>query len=660
MATTYYTDIQKLYVAYFNRPADVAGLAYWETVVEANKGSTASVSAAFAASAEYKTAYAGQTNEQIVNTVYLNLFSHAADAPGQAYWANLLNNNKITIDSVVTQIAGGALTTDLTAYNNKVLAASAFTAALDLPAEQAGYANPIANPSAKAFLSGITSDASLQAALAPATLNASVAAVVAAGTPFTLSNALAALQSANDAKAAFLDVALDGKADGASTTDALIATNLTGKIAALDLLVTGDYAGSSAGVRAAMLADQTTANASVLATHQAAVATDNANIAKVAGLSAAINAEAATKAGVTAANAVSLSANADLAAKLASFNTLTASSAVMDASGNGTVAGLIVLDSSNHLVLATGVTETSKAGITALLNSSIAHETADANNAAAVNAELATSAQLNYIDQSAAEITDLAVIKALATDITFAAGAQPTLADMSTETSILAAKAVSADAAVTAAGGGVTQAQTDAAAAAHAALNNFNAKVAIYNTDAVVNPLAAQLTTDSGLVTADNNAIKALATAVTNLNTAISISAQDAAVTGSVTAATQAFTDHNLSIPVNAAGSLIASAGSDIYVAGTTAASISLFGLQGSDSLYIGTKYTLNAGDFTKAGTGNDTVLEAFLVQNGADVQIVLETKAFSSNSTDPEIVITLTGTTVDHVHLANGIITVS
>lgn len=655
MATTYYTDIQKLYVAYFNRPADVAGLAYWETVVEANKGSTALVSAAFAASAEYKANYAGQTNEQIVNTVYTNLFSHAADAPGQAYWANLLNNKQITIDNVVSQIAAGALTTDLTAYNNKVTAAAAFTAALDLPAEQAGYANPLAIPAARTFLSGVTDNASLAAAIAPATLNASVAAVVAAGTPFTLTNALANLQTANDAKAAFLDVAIDGKVGGTISTETDISANVTAKVAALDALVAGDYTNSTSNVKSALLADQMSANATLLATDQATVAADNAAIAKIAGLSAAMNAEASTKAGVTAANTALVSAATDLAVKLSAYNIV--NGATVTVAANGTVAGVITLDSSNHLVLATGVTEATKPGVTALLAASIANESAEVTVTAATSAEAAALAQFNYLDQSALEVTDLAGLKTMiGTDITIAAGAQPTLADITTETSILTNRATTADA--IAAAPGATPAQVTAAATAHTTLNNFTSAVATYMTDAAVNPNAAKLTADSALVTADNATVKSLATAVADLNTANAIATQLASVNGSVAAATKVFADHSLSIPVNAAGTLVASAGSDIYVAGTTDATIALFGLQGNDSLYIGSKYAFGGTDITK---GNDSVLEVFFVANatgGTDVK--LETKVFGSNSSDAEITITLTGVSVDHVHLANGIITVS
>jgi hypothetical protein len=179
MATTYYADIQKLYVAYFNRPADVAGLQYWETVVENAKGSTAAVSAAFAASAEYKAAYAGLNSFQVVNAVYNNLFGHDADVAGLTFWANNLTAGKFTIDQAVTAIAAGAQGTDLATYNNRVAAAQAFTGALDTTQEIVGYNGTAANAAAVSFLNTVgATDASLQAAIAPAALNASVANVV--------------------------------------------------------------------------------------------------------------------------------------------------------------------------------------------------------------------------------------------------------------------------------------------------------------------------------------------------------------------------------------------------------------------------------------------------------------------------------------------------
>lgn len=181
MATTLYTtDIQKLYVAYFNRPADVKGLEYWEGIVAAAKGSTAAVSAEFAKSAEYKATFANMTPQQVVTQIYQNLFNRAPEAAGLNFWATDLAAGKITIDNVVKAIADGAQLSDKTAYTNKVAAAVAFTQALDTPAEIAAYEKPAAGPAAKAFISSITTDATLTAALVPATLAASVEKVMTA------------------------------------------------------------------------------------------------------------------------------------------------------------------------------------------------------------------------------------------------------------------------------------------------------------------------------------------------------------------------------------------------------------------------------------------------------------------------------------------------
>lgn len=177
----YTSAVQQLYVAYFNRPADVAGLAYWEGVVAKANGSTAAVSAAFAASAEYKAAYANMDAYHVVAQVYQNLFGHAPDLPGLNFWGQALLNGQMTVDNVVTQIAAGAQGSDMTAYNNKVTAATAFTAALDTPAEVLAYNGDAANAAAKQFVSSVTDNASLAAAIAPAALDATVSGIVDAG-----------------------------------------------------------------------------------------------------------------------------------------------------------------------------------------------------------------------------------------------------------------------------------------------------------------------------------------------------------------------------------------------------------------------------------------------------------------------------------------------
>lgn len=170
--------VEKLYIAYFSRPADYAGLQYWDNVLSNNPNGYQVISSNFAASAEYKAAYAGQTNAQIVSTVYTHLFGRPAEQAGVDYWAHLLDSNSITIDNVVTQIAAGALGTDLFAYNAKVSVATTFTAHLDTAAEQSAYSGNAANAIAISFIATIVDLQSAAAASDPGTIDSVIAKIV--------------------------------------------------------------------------------------------------------------------------------------------------------------------------------------------------------------------------------------------------------------------------------------------------------------------------------------------------------------------------------------------------------------------------------------------------------------------------------------------------
>jgi len=133
-------DIQELYVAYFNRPADVAGLDYWKDALDANPDALNELSRSFSTSDEYRDTFAGMDTRAVVSEVYMNLFGREAESTGVDYWANLLDNKMITIDNVVTQIADGAEGQDEIAFKGKIAAATLFTDRLDEPHEQAAYA----------------------------------------------------------------------------------------------------------------------------------------------------------------------------------------------------------------------------------------------------------------------------------------------------------------------------------------------------------------------------------------------------------------------------------------------------------------------------------------------------------------------------------------
>ncbi|SDF93433.1 MULTISPECIES: DUF4214 domain-containing protein [unclassified Duganella] len=170
MATTaQISAIQQLYVAYFNRPADAAGLDFWAKQVT-NGASLAAISATFAATPEYKALFAGQSNDQIVATIYQNLFNRAPDASGLKFWSDKLTNKDLTIDNVVEAVAASAQQDpakgpDTVAIQSKVAAAVAFTDFLNTDVEsRIAYSSGTVNSVGVNYIHGVTDAATLAAA----------------------------------------------------------------------------------------------------------------------------------------------------------------------------------------------------------------------------------------------------------------------------------------------------------------------------------------------------------------------------------------------------------------------------------------------------------------------------------------------------------------
>lgn len=175
MATDYKNEVQKLYVAYFSRPADAGGLAYWSNLLATNPSGYQVISASFASSQEYHDAYAGMDNSATVNAVYEHLFNRPAEAQGLSYWVDLLNQHKITIDNVVTQIAAGAQGSDKFSYDAKVAVAGAFTSHMDLPAEQSAYVGSNALKVAVDYISSVHDLQTAAAGMDPGNIDIAIA-----------------------------------------------------------------------------------------------------------------------------------------------------------------------------------------------------------------------------------------------------------------------------------------------------------------------------------------------------------------------------------------------------------------------------------------------------------------------------------------------------
>ena len=122
-------ELQQLYIAYFSRPSDPAGLDYWT-----NEGiSRSDFAANMYLQPEFNNVNGGLTIEAQVNQIYLNLFNREADVTGLTYWAQQIRNGALQLASIANDLIWAAEnnpggSTDASILANKTNAAVAYTA----------------------------------------------------------------------------------------------------------------------------------------------------------------------------------------------------------------------------------------------------------------------------------------------------------------------------------------------------------------------------------------------------------------------------------------------------------------------------------------------------------------------------------------------------
>ena len=170
-------QVQDLYVAYFSRAADRGGFDYWTGLLDGDPANARLqlISNSFGTSAEYRAEYSQATNTEKVTAVYQNLFSRAAEPTGRDFWVKALDEGRMTIDTAVTNIAAGALGSDLYAYRAKVNVAQAITAAIDTPQEAQAYATASAMDAVIAYIATVKDEATFNAAINATSVNNLVA-----------------------------------------------------------------------------------------------------------------------------------------------------------------------------------------------------------------------------------------------------------------------------------------------------------------------------------------------------------------------------------------------------------------------------------------------------------------------------------------------------
>ena len=105
MQSHWVDGVQKVYVAYFGRPADSTGLNYWVDQAIANQGDWQTIAQGFAASPESQKLYGNKTNAELIDAIYLNVLGRTPEPTGSQYWLGQLESGKFTPATMALAIA---------------------------------------------------------------------------------------------------------------------------------------------------------------------------------------------------------------------------------------------------------------------------------------------------------------------------------------------------------------------------------------------------------------------------------------------------------------------------------------------------------------------------------------------------------------------------
>lgn len=163
-AADYIDEVQSVYLAYYGRPADTGGLAYWSQQLNDAGGDLNRIIDAFANSPEANTLYGASTVVGRVQQVYAQLLGRAPEQGGLDYWVGEIEAGRKSLANLALDVLYGAQNQDAQTIQSRLQVAEQFTSKLGTM--NINYSGDDAAAFARNFLSNVTSDGTtLQQAL---------------------------------------------------------------------------------------------------------------------------------------------------------------------------------------------------------------------------------------------------------------------------------------------------------------------------------------------------------------------------------------------------------------------------------------------------------------------------------------------------------------
>ena len=159
----HFDTVQKVYIGYYQRPADPEGLLYWAGRLAHTNGHLNEIVEAYAHSSESQTLYgtiSGSNIATVVDNIYMALFNRHAEAGGLAWYVNGFNAGQYTAATIMLNVLYGAQNQDVTTLNNKLATSNLFTRTIDpefdLQYSQVTYAGDQDAVKARTLLRAVT------------------------------------------------------------------------------------------------------------------------------------------------------------------------------------------------------------------------------------------------------------------------------------------------------------------------------------------------------------------------------------------------------------------------------------------------------------------------------------------------------------------------
>ncbi|WP_157678404.1 DUF4214 domain-containing protein [Oleiphilus messinensis] len=111
--------ILEIYVAFYGRPADPAGLKYWAKELAAVDGDVSKIIGAFGTSPEYETRFGALNDTSLITNLYQQILGRDPDAAGLNFYQGELSSGQSSLQTIALTILGGATGPDAEVIQNR-------------------------------------------------------------------------------------------------------------------------------------------------------------------------------------------------------------------------------------------------------------------------------------------------------------------------------------------------------------------------------------------------------------------------------------------------------------------------------------------------------------------------------------------------------------